>query len=436
MNLNNKKIGIWGYGIMGKATAAFLAQQGFAVQVFDQRPIENTEQKNLAALKITLSQNLEHFFADNDFIVPSGGVDLRPYPEVHTKLLPELDLFYYFFKKPIIAITGTLGKTTVTTILAQTLQKAGKNIAIGGNIGVGLCELIEKQDLVDYAVIEVSSFQLEHCKSFAPDLAIWTNFYPNHLDRHTTLNDYFAAKKKILAFQRPEQKALLPASFYSYFSEYSRYHYFSIEPLNMLQNVYCIQNEKKIISYNNNALCDINTLPKTLYPENALILVAALDILGLPATLLAMPENWIEHRLEKVAEYNGITFYNDSKSTVPEATLAAVEQLKNKNLILFLGGLSKGVDRKPFVANLKNKVQKIYCFGKEAEQLLDFCKEFNIPAVAHTSLDAAFNDCMLDVEHRSAILFSPSGSSFDLFANYQERGKYFKSLVNRYKERI
>ncbi|MGE0206297.1 MAG: UDP-N-acetylmuramoyl-L-alanine--D-glutamate ligase [Candidatus Babeliales bacterium] len=433
MNLNNKKIGIWGYGIMGKATAAFLAA-GHAVTIFDQRALSLDEEATLQKLNVAHEQNLEQFLQTQDIIIPSGGIDLRPFASVHHKLLPELDLFALYFKKPIIAITGTLGKTTVTTLLTKALAHAGKRVVCGGNIGVGLCDLLEKQDELDYAVLEVSSFQLEHCTLFAPDLAILTNFFPNHLDRHTTLQDYFAAKKNMFAYQKEDQKSLVPLTFKNDTVWPKATRFFSCKKQNSFENnLYYLDNKKIIDGVTQKELCDIAALPPHLYQENILIVAAALNLLGIaPDISFLAQEQTIEHRLEKVATKNNITFYNDSKSTVPQATLTALNALGNSSVILFLGGISKGIDRKPMIKELQGKVKKVYCFGKEAEQLFTACAEYTIPAEAYSTLEQAFSVCMDNAQGGDAVLFSPAGASFDLFKNYQERGAYFKKLVHSF----
>ena len=153
---------------------------------------------------------IEPFLAAHDQILVSAGIDLRPYEKFAHKFIGELDLFAQEWRKPFIAITGTVGKTTVTHILGTVLQHLGKKAVIGGNIGVGLCDLLETAQDAELAVVEVSSFQLELSKSFAADLAIWTNFSPNHLDRHGTLEAYRDAKNKIITMQRAGQKALVP----------------------------------------------------------------------------------------------------------------------------------------------------------------------------------------------------------------------------------
>lgn len=449
MNIYNKKIGIWGFGIVGKSVAHFLHRHHIHVQVMDRRLLTDQETTflNERSIRYVNEQHRDQFFSEHDFIVVSAGIDLRPYTHFHYKCITELDLFSHFFSKPIIAITGTIGKTTLTTLLSNLLSSQGMHIATGGNIGLGLCDLIEHQHEIDYAVLEVSSFQLELSQTFAPDLAIWTNFHPNHLDRHSTLHDYFLAKTNIIRFQKTHQKALLPveiiptlttintvsenSSFFSctkpskeLFEQFSRHAFFWIENDSVMTN-----NKSEIVK-----LGSLDQLPAELFTDTKLIIIATCSMLNISNTLLSKTietKPSIEHRLEKVATFNGVTFYNDSKATVPQATSAAINTLQSGSILLLLGGLSKGIDRKPFVEQLKNKTSYIFCFGAEANQLHQWCAEYTIPASAFSTLEEAFQACLKHAQSGDTILLSPGGSSFDLFENYQQRGERFKQLVKK-----
>jgi UDP-N-acetylmuramoylalanine--D-glutamate ligase len=171
--------------------------------------------------------------------------------------------------------------------------------------------------------------------------------------------------------------------------------------------------------------------------DNILLITAACDLLNIDnqalqtiATTVELPE----HRVEKIGTINNIVFYNDSKATTTASTLAAVEKLHNRPLHLFLGGLSKGVDRTLFITQLKHQVKHIYCFGKEAESLYTMCIANHIPATTFATLNDAVNACTLVITSGDCVLLSPAGSSYDLYENYEERGKHFKELINQYLE--
>ena len=169
--------------------------------------------------------------------------------------------------------------------------------------------------------------------------------------------------------------------------------------------------------------------------DNILLLTAACDLLNINTQALQTVAATItlpEHRVEKIGNINNIDFYNDSKATTTASTLAAVKKLHNRPLHLFLGGLSKGVDRAPFVAQLKNHVKYIYCFGKEAESLYAMCTANHIAATYFSTLDDAVSACTLAITSGDCVLLSPAGSSYDLYDNYEERGKHFKELIQQH----
>lgn len=415
MQLSGKAIGIWGYGIGGKATAEFVASHGAHVVIFDERPLTPQEQQRLTELNAHICTSRDAFFEQSELIIPSAGIDLRSYHTRKNQFITELDLFSLFFTKPIIAITGSLGKTTTTTLIATLLQRAGKRVLIGGNIGIGMCDLIAQQENVDFAVLEVSSFQLEACQYFHPHGAVWTNFYPNHLDRHASMDEYFAAKSKILANQQQADWIILPDSVYE-----------------KLLTVGPIKSRTILIPAQTPPEWEAFIARQAGFVSNWVVALSVLQALGI--SLDAQQDTIdcvIEHRLEPVATLNGVTFYNDSKSTITQATLAAVARCAPCPVVLLLGGLSKGVDRQPLVkALIGTSVSHVICFGAESEKLAGWLQQEDIPH----SICAHFDEIVIMAytyakQNGGAVLLSPGGSSFDLFKNYQERGTRFKELV-------
>lgn len=443
MNIDSsKKIGVWGLGIVGTSAISYFVKKGYEVAAMDQKLPTPEQQAFLDNLHVPFydQKELFSFLQSNDYILPSCGIDLRPYAQYQHKFLSELDLFAAECKKPVIAITGSVGKTTTTHLLSELLKSQGKRVFTGGNIGVGLLESIDLANACDYVVLETSSFQLERCKNFAPDLAICTNIHANHLDRHGTMEAYIEAKMAITARQKPGQKSLFPLSLYdqvihqktggtpSFFSSGQGHFNSDFYP------VYFLRNAKFCMNYQTNTqeIFDLIELPWVSYEENIIILAAALHTLGLNFehfTRVLNEQELPEHRLEKVASFAHIDFYNDSKATIPASTLAAIEKLKDRPIVLLLGGMSKGVDRAEFVSQLKNKVRMVYCFGKEAEQLKSFCDQNQIPAHATSNLELAFDSLTHQMQAHDQILFSPAGASYDLYTDYRQRGNHFKKLV-------
>lgn len=438
----NKKIGIWGLGVVGTSAIKYFVAKGYNVQVMDQKEPNPQQQALLNTLNVPffLQNELNSFLQCNDFILPSCGVDLRPYASYAPKFLSELDLFYSECKKPIIAITGSVGKTTSTHLLSELLKAQGKKVFTGGNIGVGLLESIEQANATDYVVLEVSSFQLERCEAFAPDLAICTNIFANHLDRHGSMEEYVRTKMQIIRFQKTGQRSLFPAALYNQIMQSnaaSTPSFFSCNeiPFNSdFHRFYFLRKAKICMNYQTSlqAIIDLHELPWVSYAENIILLASALDMLNSSLegfTDILNQQEIPEHRLEKVATIATIDFYNDSKATIPASTLAAIEKISSRPIVLFLGGISKGVNRADFVSQLKDKVRMVYCFGKEAEQLKSFCDLNNIPASSFANLEQAFTLLSQNLNSDDQILFSPAGASYDLYTDYRERGNHFKKLV-------
>lgn len=449
-------VGIWGFGKMGKSAMQYLHAQGYNISIMDARnptPQESDylREKNIAWYNQNNQDEQNSFFNFSDYIIPSAGINISPlcYATHMQKWLPELDFFYRNFHKPIIAITGSTGKTSVTHILSKLFQELSIPVAVGGNIGIPTFDLITQQNDVDYALLEVSSFQLMHCTQFAPTIAVWTNFYPNHLDYHASENEYFLAKYTIFKYQSDDAFSFVPLVLREKIpapvGQQTRAYFSPHKPSSNLCNTF--QNNELIYYTHNNIIwryaqnthMPLVSLTAELYNlsfiENIILITGICDVMKKDAQALQTIATTIElpaHRLEKIGSINNVTFYNDSKSTTVASTLAAVEKLKDRPLHLFLGGLSKGVDRTPFVAQLKNKVKHIYCFGKEADILAHMCSSNGIIATKHINLNDAVNTCMIKIKSDDCVLLSPAGSSFDLYENYEHRGNHFKELMKEY----
>jgi len=448
MKIKNKKIGIWGFGLVGQSAAHYLNNKECSLSILDQCAPDQKKSDWISNHNIHQykSTHIKSFLRNNNYIVPSPGINLYDYSKYHKKWLTELDLFYNAWKKPIIAISGSVGKTTVTHIISQFLKQTGKRVAVAGNIGVPMLNFLEKQNAYDLAVLEVSSFQLEHCKYFAPDLAIITNLYPNHLDRHLTVQNYFNAKYKMITHQNDRlHRALLPLKLACKVSPAHRkknaLHFFHPTPpsekllkdLPAHSKLFYLDKGSIVVQKKEQkrVLASCSQFPTITFEENWLISCATLNLIGQTIAPTIPQVELPEHRLEKVATIKGITFYNDSKSTTPASTLAAVEKLASKPIRLLLGGLSKGINRKDLIKKLHGKVKQVYCFGKEAKKLEMMCLRENIACKRFSTLEETFVACSTSAESGDQILLSPAGASFDLFRDYKERGEKFKELVSK-----
>ncbi len=462
-----KTIGIWGFGIVGRAALPYFSGQGA-----DKIIILDKKNPNLADLHLIehyqaqwiLQENTvqtELFLKTCDIILPSPGIDTHLFSHHSDRFISEADIFRSEFNATIIAITGSLGKTTTAALLTSLLTHhiSKTPVCLGGNIGTGMLELLGIGAPASHAVLELSSFQLEYTRAFSPELAIITNLYPNHLDRHGSMEAYALAKSNIFAQQKPDQQLILPIDLVKNKAVKIDEHKGKLNIVSLKKPEVDVQREMNYATYfylENNSIkkkctnqkveniVNIKELPDITFPQNWLTITAALTCLNIS---LDIP--WIQdqkekllrppqidpikvvtqrHRLEK-RTISGIDFYNDSKSTVMEATLAALEKLQGKPTILLLGGISKGVNRSGMIKLLEKKAELVVCFGAEANNLHQLCRENNILSYATTTLTEA---TALAIKHARTgwqILLSPGGASFDLFTNHQERGDVFFKLI-------
>lgn len=448
---NQKTIGVWGLGVSGMSIVRYLLTQHYRVIALEKNSVPNATFFAQNSVQILRDPDQrEQFFDACELIIPSPGIDLRPYPQILPKIVAEIDLFQEAWHKPIIGITGTLGKTSITHLLSLLLTKSGQKVATGGNIGIGMLDLITTQETSDCAVLELSSFQLEYATKIAPKLAILTNIFENHLDRHGSLTAYIAAKTNLFAQQNTTGLALAPLALADQIRADKRFTtrpfaWFSMTEPTAAEQKYIrdadtcyIATERGFERHTKNKnllVLPTAAIPAISFKQNWLVLTAACDLLGLNAQdLIAKsgPDLAIPHnRVEFVTNLDGVDYFNDSKSTIMQATIAAVRGRAPQQVILLLGGLSKGVDRIPYLTELAGSVAHVICFGGEAEELAAGCARAKIPASAYQTLEPAVLAAKELAQPGACILFSPGGASFDLFRNYEERGAQFVHLVKK-----
>lgn len=433
--------GIWGYGITGAAYARFLlSQQVRPIHVYNKTSLAHEERAWFAQQGIILHEPhaLDSFLQNSAILLLSPGVAITQVHPHHT-IVCEFNLFRTQWKGPLISVTGTVGKTTVTTLIGHALRLL-RSAVIGGNIGIPMLDLLTQNTKVP-GVLELSSFQLQYATA-AADLAVITNVYPNHLDRHTSMEAYLQAKINSIRYQSSTQKALLPLGLAPHVQHIpsGKKYWFSCHPseastLKSSEAVYTLK-DKLVLCTEQNETRIVGSLPQTpiSFIDNWLITAAALDILGIAMnevsweTLILPP-----HRCAFLGTWRSLSFYDDSKSTVPAATLAAVRSLGDRSIVLFLGGVSKGIDRKSLCTKLPSTIRHVICFGVEAIQLASWCHEQGIPATTYTTLEDAFATYITGhTQPNDHVLFSPGGASFDLFENYQKRGICFQKLVHEW----
>lgn len=453
-NYSEKFIGIWGFGVVGQSALAYFDQYSCKqIEILDTKPIDKPTTNNKVITTLQLADTIIPFLARNDYILVSPGITLHGYELYAHKFISELDIYQAHATWKTIAITGSVGKTTITHLLTNILQKLHYPSIAAGNIGYPMLNLITKKEANTKVILELSSFQLQQSKMFAPDLAIITNLYPNHLDHHTHVQEYYAAKANIFKRLHRNQPVIMSVKTLQLYKQYNIY-------LPPSEHIYLLSSDKttaaltacnhhgkiyyldqriiyKMDFNQTKKLFDCNMIPFITFDENWLMIIAALDQQDVDLTNLYQVVSNLQipdHRLQKIKNWNGSDFYNDSKSTVWQATLQAVQAIEQqtiKPIKLFLGGLDKGIDRSPLLAELKNKNIEIFAFGQQSKQIMIMCQQLQLPCTQSTTLEASFQECIASIKYPSTILFSPAGTSFDLFSNYKERGLKFIDLVNQ-----
>ena len=435
MKLTGTRAAVLGLGTSGAAAAEFLQRRGTRVTLLESFRSAPTElkAKQLEALGVTVlfGADAENVRADFDLYVISPGID----PAVHlvqnlakqgATFFGELELGYRFCSKPIIAITGTNGKTTTTQMIEQMLQTAGQRTVACGNIGLPFCAAVERQSEFDYLTVEVSSFQLETIQQFRPLVSVWLNFTPDHLDRYRDLEDYRAAKLRV--FERQEAsdwtvvnaKESLPplAAQRLTFSAYSK-------------EADCTWDGQQIY-YRGRRLLDLAETHVS-GPHNAENLMAAIEVaaaLGLDweAAIHGLRDfRLAAHRCELVREFAGVRYINDSKATNPDSLAKALEA-QTGQVVLIAGGKYKGFDFQVLRPLVAQKVKAAVLIGETTAQMnADWSSVTR--CIAAPDLTNAVQSARHSAVPGDVVLLSPGTSSFDMFKNYADRGNQFRQLV-------
>jgi UDP-N-acetylmuramoylalanine--D-glutamate ligase len=447
LELKAKKVLVVGMGKSGLAAALFLRHRGAQVTVSDLRSAEALAKDIPALLEegimVETSGHGLLTFRRQDLIVVSPGVPLDTPELVQAKALGrpvigELELAARFLKGHTLAVTGSNGKTTTTTLLGEILSDAGLPTLVGGNIGVPVVGLIESSSDETWSVLEVSSFQLESTVEFHPSIAVILNITPDHLDRHGTFENYCAAKERIFARQTPQDYLVLnadntPCEAAAARSAASVY-WFSVEhPVSRGAWL-----EQGFVVYRPAAdAATERVMPLGGIPlkgehnvENVLAAVVAARLAGVSADQICRTvEKFqaVEHRLEYVATRRGVEYYNDSKATNVDATSKAIAAFSG-GIHLILGGKDKHSDYTQLEGLLRDRVRAVYTIGSAAAKIESHLR--GVVAIRSCeTLQKAVAAAALAARPGEVVLLAPACSSFDQFKNYEHRGTTFKQLV-------
>ena len=439
-----QKVLVIGAARSGLASAEFLAKQGNQVILTDMKQQEPMD--DLAQLGVSFLWGVQPDVASlaPDYIVMSPGVPLSIPPVVYAKahnipVIGELELAYRSCKAPFVAITGTNGKTTTTTLTGELLKKTGRNVFVGGNIGVPLASYAADLSQDDVVVAEVSSFQLESIDTFAPHLALMINLTPDHLDRHGNMETYLACKANIFANQTEQDYLILnydDAALRS-LSGTSKGKVLFFSRKHILEEGVYLDGQDVVLRLNGESvvICreDEIAIKGKHNLENAMgaILLAYLSGVSVEdIRQVLMQFQGVAHRLEPVRSYNGVLYVNDSKGTNPDSTIKAIEAYDNP-LVLILGGLNKGSDFAQLAALVKARVRRAVVLGEAKDSIIQALQQAGFDHyTAADTFEEAVRVAAAQAEQGDVVLLSPACASWDMFKSYEERGDLFKQIVN------
>jgi UDP-N-acetylmuramoylalanine--D-glutamate ligase len=446
MGLRGKRVLVVGLARTGVAASIFCAARGARVTATDSRG-ETEIGETIAKLKeagvaLELGSHREKTFLEQDLIVPSPGV---PADEAHLQaarvkgitIWSEIELAYRFMRGRLIGITGSNGKTTTASLAEHILKTAGIETILAGNIGTPLIGCVDEMKDGTCTVAELSSFQLELIDTFRPNIGVFLNLTPDHLDRHHTMEAYGAAKARLFENQTGEDAAVLnagDAATTPYAPSLPRLYWFSRKQ-RVAQGAY-VRGEEIVFRQDGTeeTLLKLPDIPLAgaHNVENVLAAAAAARLAGAPAAAIAKGVRsfaGVEHRLEFVAEIGGVRYYNDSKATNVDATLKALDAFPGR-LLIILGGKDKGSDYTVLQKPLREKAILALLIGAAAEKIENQISG-SVALERAETLERAVETASHAAQRGDVVLLAPACASFDQFENYEHRGRVFKDLVSQ-----
>lgn len=439
------KVLVLGTGVSGTDVASTLAKNGQIVYVYDDNiQEEDNLPERLKGLEINFIPTINDILMTQyKYVVKSPGIKpdnevVRLLKQANYEILSDLEIAYIFRNTDrIIAITGTNGKTSTTTLVDEVLKAQGMNSSAVGNIGVGVVNAMVNAEPEDVLVVEASSFQLDNLVSFKPHISMITNITSDHIDYHKTLDNYIEAKYKIFSNQDEGDYLVL---------NYDDPHLIEIEDVSA-NIIYCSIEEELdrgiylkdgvIVYSDGQSVRDLIHIDRVqLLGEhngyNIMFTVAAGIILNLDLELLAetiYSFKGLEHRLEYVATIDGVKYYNDSKGTNPDSTKKAIDAIKS-NIVIILGGYDKKTDFTELLESSKDAIKTIVTLGETKYKIYNKALELGYSDVlVAESLEEAVEKCREAAISGDTVLLSPASASWDMFKSYEVRGREFKELV-------
>jgi len=451
MEIAGKKVVVVGFGKTGRALAGFLVRRKAKVTVSEIR-----EEKELGieirkwkekGIVFETGRHRALTFLTADLIIPSPGAaglpELKAAEKAGARVLSEIDLASRFLSGRIVGITGTNGKSTTATLAHKILKEAGLRAFLAGNIGTPLISFVDRSREDDVYVTEISSFQLEHIERFKADISVFLNISLNHLDWHASFDEYFTAKKRIVLAQgaadiailnaddrlvRGLAKGIRPKTYFFSRQKETRRGCFLRDGWIILRDD---DGEQRLMK-----AADI-PLPGLHNQENVMAAALVGSVLGVPSPSMRnsiRKFSGLEHRLEDVLTLRGVRFINDSKATTVDATVKALQSF-DRRIVLILGGRDKGANFRLLRRPIRSNVKKVVLLG-EATAKIAAALRGRVPMAEATSLREAVRLAFAAASRGEIVLLAPACTSFDLFKNFEERGRTFKREVRRLAESI
>lgn len=444
-----RRVLVVGLGRSGSAACRFLAARGAVVTANDRRdPKElGPEAKQLAALGVSiLAGGHPEALADSaDLLVSSPGIplDLAPLTRARERGIPiwgEIEIGYREIEGTIVAVTGTKGKSTTASMIHAMVLASGRESRLAGNIGAPLTGELEGAGPETVFVVEVSSFQLETIDAFRPRVAVLLDVSADHLDWHPTLSEYLSAKERIFSNQTEDDHAVVfggnEVTVDMARRARSKKLYFDLECLGDLKP-HLHADGPWILMHDDRTVTPLASLEELQLPGrhnrlNAMAASAAATLVGAsPDAIEDAIEHFesLPHALEKVADVDGVRFFNDSKATNVQAARAALESF-DEPILLILGGRFKGGDFGELRSHVARNVKRVLAIGESRERIKEVLADA-VPVELCRDLESAVRKAHRRARPGDIVLLSPAGSSFDMFRDYRERGERFRAIVHK-----
>lgn len=458
MDVKGKKVLVFGSGISGESAAGLLLCQGARVVLYDGNEkldaaavekkitdsVQETADMSASDLEIVLGAFPEEMLSELSLVVISPGVpaDLPVVEKIRQLGIPvwgEIELAYVFGKGQVLAITGTNGKTTTTALLGEIMSNARESVFVVGNIGNPYTSVVSRTEEGSVIVAEISSFQLETIHTFRPTVSAILNITPDHLNRHHTMEVYIAAKERIAENQTAEDVCVLnyEDEVLRGFGEKTKAQVLYFSSRRRLNRGVYLEDGEIIIDLGEKIpLCSVDSLHilGTHNYENVMAAAAMAYAYGVPVDVIRKTVcefRGVEHRIEFVAEKNGVAFYNDSKGTNPDAAIRGIQAM-NRPTVLIGGGYDKDSTYEEWINAFDGKVKKLVLLGATRDKIAETARRLGFEDIVMAdTFEEAFEKCVEYSCPGDAVLLSPACASWGMFKNYEERGDKFKELVNQ-----